>query len=132
MQPILVIDDDPQCRSVVRRALERAGYPVIEARNGEEGTRLAREALPSLVITDILMPDKEGLQVIRELHAAERSLPIVAMSGGSRHLAPDAVLRLARCFGAVDALLKPFGLEQLLAAVRSAVGPAGGAPPLEH
>jgi DNA-binding NtrC family response regulator len=128
MQPILVIDDDRQSRSVVRRALERAGYPVIEAHDGEEGTRLARQALPSLVITDILMPNKEGLQVIRELHDSDPALPIVAISGGSHHLSPEAVLRLARCFGARAALFKPFALDDMLAAVREAVGPAESAP----
>lgn len=128
MQPILVIDDDNQSRSVVRRVLERAGYPVIEAHDGEEGTRIALESLPSLVITDILMPNKEGLQVIRELHGADSTLPIIAISGGSHHLAPEAVLRVARCFGARDALFKPFGISDLLAAVRDAVGPAESVP----
>jgi DNA-binding NtrC family response regulator len=128
MQPILVIDDDRQSRCIVRRALERAGYLVIEARDGEEGTRIVDQAVPALVITDILMPNKEGLQVIRELRDRHKALPVIAISGGSPHLAPEAVLRLARCLGACDTLLKPFGLDDLLAAVRDAVGPAQDAP----
>jgi CheY-like chemotaxis protein len=128
MQPILVIDDDRQSRSLMRRTLERAGYVVIEAGDGEEGTRRVEQALPSLVITDILMPNKEGLQVIRELRDRHRGLPVIAITGGSLHLAPDAVLRLARCFGARETLFKPFVLEDLLGAVRDAVGPAQGAP----
>jgi DNA-binding NtrC family response regulator len=128
MQPILVIDDDRQSRSVVRRALERAGYPVIEAHDGDEGTRMVGQKPPSLVITDILMPNKEGLQVIRELHEGDKALPIIAISGGSHHLAPEAVLRLARCFGARATLFKPFALDDLLHAVRDAVGPAEDAP----
>jgi CheY-like chemotaxis protein len=79
MRPILVIDDDQQARSVVRRTLERAGYVVVEAGDGEEGTRLALELEPALVVTDIIMPNKEGLEVIRELHDQLRQLPIIAM-----------------------------------------------------
>jgi DNA-binding response OmpR family regulator len=124
MAPILVIDDDRQARGVVRSALERAGYEVREASDGSEGARLARDERPALVITDILMPNKEGLEVIRELREDDRALPIIAMSGGSQWMPPDALLRLAGYFGAQRTLLKPFSLADLLDAVRSAVGPA--------
>jgi DNA-binding response OmpR family regulator len=129
MAPILVIDDDRQARGVVRSALERAGYEVREACDGSEGARLARSERPALVITDILMPNKEGLEVIRELQEGHRSLPIIAMSGGSQWMPPDALLRLATYFGAQRTLLKPFSLADLLDAVRSVLGP--GAPTLE-
>jgi DNA-binding NtrC family response regulator len=122
MQPILVIDDDDQARSVVRRALDRVGYDVVEAVDGEEGTRLALEVSPALVVTDIIMPNKEGLQVIRELHDRHPELPIIAMSGGSHHLSPDAILRLAQCFGARATLFKPFALADLVSTVRAAIG----------
>jgi DNA-binding response OmpR family regulator len=119
MGPILVIDDDRQARGVVRSALERAGYEVREASDGGEGVRIARTEHPALVITDILMPNKEGLEVIRELKDENHALPIIAMSGGSQWMPPDAVLRLAGYFGARRTLHKPFSLADLLAAVRS-------------
>ncbi len=119
MGPILVIDDDRQARGVVRSALERAGYEVREASDGSEGVRIAHAEHPVLVITDILMPNKEGLEVIRELKDENHALPIIAMSGGSQWMPPDAVLRLARYFGARRTLHKPFSLADLLAAVRS-------------
>lgn len=125
MPSILVIDDDVHARGLVRHALQRAGYDVVEACDGDEGSRLARERLPSLVITDIIMPDKEGLEVIRELHQEFHALPIIAMTGGGTRLAPHALLQVATALGACGALAKPFGVRDLLDSVARALDASG-------
>jgi DNA-binding response OmpR family regulator len=122
MSLILVIDDDPQVCAVITRALERHGYSVIQAHDGEEGARMAQQHTPALVLTDILMPNKEGLEVIRELRMAYPTVPIIAMSGGGSSVCADGVLKIARHMGAQHALLKPFALAELLSVVTSAIG----------
>ena len=117
MASILIIDDDEQARAFIREALKRAGHDVAEASDGDDGTRRARELRPALVITDILMPNKEGLEVIRELREHDRTLPIIAMSGGSQRMAPHDVLQVASYLGACKVLLKPFAMNELLSAV---------------
>jgi DNA-binding response OmpR family regulator len=122
MSLILIIDDDHQVRAVITRALERDGYRVIQANDGEEGARMAQEHTPSLVLTDILMPNKEGLQVIRELRMAYPAVPIIAMSGGGSSIGADGILKIARHLGAQHALLKPFSLAELLSVVAATIG----------
>jgi DNA-binding response OmpR family regulator len=124
MKKILVIDDDEQMRNMLRRMLMQAGYEVIDAVDGSEGIRLFRQQPSDLVITDIFMPGKEGLQVIRELRKDFRDVRIIAMSGGSARIGEFSALPLAKEFGAIDTLTKPFMREELLEAVRQALGEA--------
>ncbi|MEO5957891.1 MAG: response regulator [Opitutaceae bacterium] len=84
MARILLIDDDDDVRTVLRLTLIHFGHTVIEARNGREGLELFAEARPELVITDIVMPEKEGLEVIIELRAHRPPVKIIAISGGGR------------------------------------------------
>lgn len=127
MPAILVIDDDEQARRVVREALVRAGYDVLEAVDGEEGSRIVREARPALVITDLLMPNKEGLETIQELRRDNRALPIIAMSGGGQRVGPESILQLASMLGADHVLQKPFALRDLTDAVARLLGDRGSA-----
>jgi DNA-binding response OmpR family regulator len=110
---ILVIDDEVGIRRAVRTVLELAGYEVREARNGQDAMRLWREEHSDLVITDIHMPDKDGIETIMELRALSPDLPIIAVSGSgekkSRTLLQDAKLS-----GPVWTMDKPFGLNELL------------------
>jgi CheY-like chemotaxis protein len=122
MAEILVIDDEPQMRRLIARLLKGAGHAVREAANGNDGIALFHEALPALVITDILMPDMEGIEMIRLLHQEAPNLPILAISGGGRAV----YLRAATELGATAALEKPFGAEQLLAIVAHLLEPIRG------
>jgi CheY-like chemotaxis protein len=110
---ILVIDDEPEMRRVIARILNGAGHIVHEADNGRDGIGLFRQVHPALVITDIVMPDMEGIEIIRELQKEAPAIPILAISGGS----PPVYLRAATGLGATAALAKPFSTEALLTAV---------------
>jgi CheY-like chemotaxis protein len=115
---ILVIDDEPQVRAMLRQMLERGGYEVLEAEEGRAGIKLYQEQAPDLIITDILMPGKEGIETILALRKAHPSVKIIAISGGGRMGKLD-VLPIAKSFGAARTLAKPFEREELLEAVQS-------------
>ena len=121
MADILVIDDEAALRRLVARVLKSAGHTVREAENGRVGLELFRELRPALVITDIVMPDQEGIEAILELRRDAPSIPILAISGGGE----GAYLRMATGLGATEALAKPFGADELLAAVAKLLGQKG-------
>ncbi len=122
---ILVVDDDPKIRTVVRRGLAYEGYRVVEAASGEEGLEKAREHLPDLVILDVMMPGIDGLEVTRRLRAAGGEVAILMLT--ARDEIKDRVEGLET--GADDYLVKPFNFEELLARVhallRRHAAPAG-------
>ena len=117
MTRILVIDDDALLRSALRVVLEAAGYDVLEAADGEAGLWLHREHGADLVLVDIFMPDRDGLEVIRALRAEAPQSKILAMSGGGR-TGQIEILKAATALGAARALRKPFEPRDLLAAIR--------------
>lgn len=117
MATILLVDDDQQFRSMLSKVLTRAGYDVQEACNGNEATELYRNHQADLVITDLIMPDKEGLETIRELRHSNPDVRIIAMSGGGRNGFVN-YLKVARAFGARLILDKPFSHQEILDAVR--------------
>ena len=116
MARILIIDDEDELRSMLRRMLEQAGHEVTEAVNGAEGIKLYERDQPDLIITDIIMPEKEGVETIIALRQADPNLPIIAISGGGRLEATD-FLTMAKKLGARHTLSKPFRRDQLLEAV---------------
>ena len=122
-QHILLVDDDEAVRSVLRRGLERAGYEVREAGEGGAALKLLASAPADLVITDLVMPDMEGIELILALRKTHPKLPVIAMSGGGRAVGPGSYLQIARACGAVKILAKPFATEQLLAALQELLGP---------
>jgi DNA-binding response OmpR family regulator len=128
MALIIIIEDDRTIREVLRQILEHAGHEVMEASDGREGINLHRERQADLIITDIIMPRKEGLETITDLRADFPEVKIIAISGGGR-LGPETYLELAKGFGANRILNKPFGHEELLEAVQGLLGestPANG------
>mgnify|MGYP000499714444 CR=1 FL=1 len=128
MTKILLIDDDANLRTITTMALESAGHQIIEARDGKEGYRLFREHRPDLVITDLVMPEQEGIETIAQLRREQPSLPIIAISGG---LARSALyLTIAAQIGAQHTLAKPFAIAELLGAIDTALGRTGGAKPV--
>ena len=116
MARVLVIDDEELARFTMREILEAAGHAVEEAKNGAQGISLQRSQQFDIVITDIIMPEKEGVQTIIELQRDFPTLPIIAISGGGRTRNLD-FLKLAQQYGARKILPKPFSEEDLLNAV---------------
>jgi DNA-binding response OmpR family regulator len=127
MAVILLVDDDDQFRDMVKAMLERQGHEVDTAGNGIDAMKRYRARPPDLVITDLIMPDKDGLETIRELRRASPGIRIVAMSGGGRS-SPTTYLKMASDMGAVVVLPKPFSNQQLSEAVRTALSSAEEAP----
>ncbi|MCX6581188.1 MAG: response regulator [Candidatus Aminicenantes bacterium] len=121
MKRILVIDDDWQMREMMHQALERAGYEVAEAANGKIGLNIQREDPVDLVITDLIMPEKEGIETIRELRRDFPDMKIIAISGGGRASA-EGYLSVAKTIGAHRTLSKPFDLKKILDLVEELLG----------
>src|ERR1700733_13039244 len=117
MNSVLVIDDDPVVRAVVRRVLEKKGFEVSAAGDGQSGLSRFTELNPDLVIVDILMPGKEGMATILELRETNPEARILAITGGGNFAASD-VLRIAELLGADNSLKKPFEPATLLATVK--------------
>ena len=123
MAHILIIEDDEQVRTMVRKMLERAGYETVEAPDGKVATGIYRRTPPDLIVTDIIMPEREGLEIITELRREHPNIKIIAISGGGRVSGVD-YLDLAKKLGADRTLAKPFHQEELLDAVRTLLGEA--------
>jgi DNA-binding NtrC family response regulator len=117
---ILIIDDEREIREMLRDMLRTQGYEVMTAADGHAGTRLQRQHPADLVITDIFMPEKEGIETILDLQTASPGLKIIAISGGGGDYNVD-YLAAARQLGAIRSISKPFDLDDLLATVRDAL-----------
>ena len=120
---VLVIDDDVQVRDTVRAILERAGFEVAVAADGEEGLTLHGANPAHVVISDIIMPGKEGIETIIALRRAHPDLGIIAMSGAMPGGNLD-FLEFAEKLGTDRILTKPFSAEKLLGTVRDLLPPA--------
>jgi CheY-like chemotaxis protein len=117
MKRILVIDDHTELRQMLRRILEREGYEVVEAADGKEGIELYRQVPTDLIITDVVMPEKDGVETIRELKRDFPDVRVIAVSGGGRTLDAQYCLSAMKALGALCMLTKPFGRRELLEAV---------------
>ncbi len=125
MPSLLIIDDDDLLREALALALREKGFTVYEARDGDEGVRLFRVEPADLVLTDIVMPNKEGLATLMELRRDHPRLGLIAMSGGLAHDAP-LYLKLARTLGANHVLKKPFTVDTLLRTIDEVLATSGG------
>jgi DNA-binding NtrC family response regulator len=115
---ILVIDDDEAMREYVRFALEMAGFAVRTANDGKQGMEAVKRSVPRVVITDLVMPDSEGIETIREIRSLYPECKIIAISGAAYS---EAYLSMAQCLGASFVLQKPFDRSQIQNAVRDAL-----------
>ncbi len=116
MKKILIADDDQQIRNMLRITLERADYEVVEACDGLEAIAIFKTNKIDLVITDIVMPEKEGIELIMELKGIDPEVGIIAISGGGR-INPEDYLKWARRFGVNNTFSKPVDRQKLLDAV---------------
>jgi len=116
MTRILIVDDDEMVRLTVRTMLQRNGYEVDEACDGNDGLRALQRANYDLVITDVIMPDCEGIEFIKGALQARPDRKIIAMSGGGR-IRNTEFLDLAKKCGAKAVIAKPFEPEELMSAV---------------
>jgi DNA-binding NtrC family response regulator len=114
---ILIIDDEVQIREMLSQMLTREGYQVVHARDGKEGMQACREQTIDLIITDIIMPEKDGIEMILELRHGFPALKVIAISGGGR-LGPNGYLEMAKKLGAHRTFFKPFNRKEILDAVQ--------------
>ncbi|MGE5419452.1 MAG: response regulator [Chloroflexota bacterium] len=121
MAKILVFDDEPSILLMIKKMLEKAGHEVEIALNGKEGMALFEKNRPDLLITDIIMPEKEGLETIFELRRQYPDLKIIAISGGGR-IGPDGYLPGAKLLGANAIFTKPLIPKEFLQAVSDLLG----------
>lgn len=120
---ILLIDDDALVRRTISRILHHVGHTVVMAENGRDGITLLQTENPELVITDIIMPDKEGIETIQEIRHLLPDMKIIAISGGAR-LGNMDYLSMALKLGASEALAKPFDPSELIEAISRCLRPA--------
>ena len=126
---LLVAEDEEDIRLLLEQWLRPLGHTVLSARDGREALKLIAAHPLDLVITDILMPDGDGLTVINGLKQAQPAARVLAISGGGRYMDSREYLKLAEGFGADGAIMKPFNREQLLQAIDRAMA-GRTAPPV--
>ena len=118
---ILIIDDEEQIREMLTQMLSREGYQVVNAKNGKEGMAACRENPVDLIITDIIMPEKDGIEMILELRHDFPNLKVIAISGGGR-LGPNGYLEMAKKLGAHRTFFKPFNRKEIIDGVKELLG----------
>ena len=123
MQKILVIDDNVVVRNTIVQLLEGEGYQVVSAEDGRRGLNVFRAEKPDLVITDIIMPEKEGIETIRDIRDACPNAKIIAISGGGR-IGNTDFLRIARQLGASDVISKPLDPDHFISIIRERLAAA--------
>ena len=121
MAKIILIDDDPQVRSVLAGFLKIGNHQVVEAENGQQGLYLLSLEQPDLIITDIVMPQTDGFELIMALAKQEKPQRIIAISGGSRSMQKEMLIGMAQSMPVNKVLEKPVSCEILLAAVEEAL-----------
>lgn len=118
MAKILIIDDDALFRGMLNDMLSSEGHEILEANDGESGSRLFSSDHPDMIVTDILMPEKEGLQTIRDIRKKSPDVKIIALTGGGTH--PDGLsyLEMAQDLGADRTFPKPFRTSEFVRVVK--------------
>jgi CheY-like chemotaxis protein len=113
MPGILIVEDEKEVREMLRMSLARKRYTILEAENGKDAISHFKPSVTDLVITDLIMPEEDGLKVIMKLREVKPSLKIIAISGGGK-AGPGSYLNLAKALGADAAYSKPFSLNDLM------------------
>lgn len=113
MPGILIVEDDKELREMLKVSLLRHKYSVLEAVDGKDAITHFKPSLTDLVITDLIMPDEDGLKVIIKLHEIKPSIKIIAISGGGK-VGPGGYLSMAKALGAHAVFSKPFSINDLI------------------
>lgn len=121
MARIMIVDDDHEIRQSLLLILKNAGYEVIGASNGEEALEAFKKTPSDLVITDIIMPEKNGIEMIFQFKCEHPGVKIIAISGGGM-LLPQDYLNMARSAGVSHTFKKPFDPDKMLDAVKEILG----------
>jgi CheY-like chemotaxis protein len=116
MSVILVIEDDGELREMLKTALIRKDYIVLEAENGKEALIHFKPGVTDLVITDLIMPEEDGLKVIMKMRELKKGLKVIAISGGGK-AGPGSYLELAKALGADAVYSKPFSINDLVSKI---------------
>jgi DNA-binding response OmpR family regulator len=122
MAGIMIVEDDNDLREMLKLSLLQRKYTVIEAGNGKEALSKFKPSLVDLVVTDIIMPDEDGLKVIMKLREIKPNIRIIAISGGGK-AGPGNYLNLARALGADEIFPKPFSVQTLLTKIDAILEP---------
>lgn len=118
MKRVLIVEDDPQVMEMLAETIEQEGYAVLRAENGKTALESVAAEKPDAVVTDIVMPGLDGVELIHSLHKTDPDLPVIAISGGSANLPGDILLRTASLLGAERVHSKPLDLDALLNTLR--------------
>ncbi len=118
MKRILLVDDVPAVRLSIRAALEAAGYQVLEASDGKEALALLGTQAVNLIVTDLWMPNLDGVELLKRLRAVNANIRVIAISGGGMRKPIDVSAALAQTWGADAVLYKPFDNDDLVAEIK--------------
>jgi len=121
-QTVLVVDDEEDICDLLEQWLKPMGHTVLRARSGSEALKLMASSAVQLVVTDILMPEGDGLTVINSVRKTQPNARVLAISGGGRYMDSKEYLKIAQGFGADAAIMKPFNREQFLQGIGRAMG----------
>jgi CheY-like chemotaxis protein len=117
---VLVVEDDPQIRNFIRRLLESRGYIAHEAENGREALRILERNGADAIITDVFMPEEDGIEFIRKIRSTMSYVPVIAISGGGSYK-DSSILEAAHALGADEIIEKPFEIGDLIAALERVI-----------
>ena len=113
MTGVLIVEDDKELREMLKMSLQRRGFAVQEAENGKEAISHFKPSLTDLVVTDLIMPEEDGLKVVIKLRELKPAIKIIAISGGGK-VGPGSYLNLAKALGADAIYSKPFSIKDLI------------------
>ena len=116
MPGVLIVEDDKELREMLKISLQRRGFAVQEAENGKEAISHFKPSLTDLVVTDLIMPEEDGLKVVIKLRELKPAIKIIAISGGGK-VGPGSYLNLAKALGADAIYSKPFSVNDLVAKI---------------
>ena len=116
MPGILIVEDDKELREMLKLSLLRSNFTVLEAENGKDAIVHFKPLLTDLVVTDLIMPEEDGLKVVIKLSELKPSIKIIAISGGGK-VGPASYLNLAKALGADAIYTKPFSINDLIAKI---------------
>ena len=118
MPRLMLVEDDIQVRGMLSETLQQEGYEVVEATNGREAVALYRQTPADLVITDIIMPEQDGVETIHALRREFPEVKVIAISGGSANIRGDYLLGTANALGAIKTFHKPVDMTELIDTVK--------------